>query len=84
MGTPFSIDNSTRIKINLKKSNGPFSPEFEPVVKSVGREGLYYFLNLSVPESVPVDLFNLEVVIETDNGTFFDTQPIPGKPQDIK
>jgi len=75
MGTPFSIDNSTRIKINLKKSNGPFSPEFEPVVKSVGREGLYYFLNLSVPESVPVDLFNLEVVIETDNGTFFDTQP---------
>jgi|GEM_PF-1370781 len=74
-GTSFSIDNSTEIKITLKKSNGPFSPEFEPVVRSVDREGLYYFLNLSIPESVPVDLFDLQVVIETDNGTFSDTQP---------
>ncbi len=74
-GTSFSIDNSTQIRIVLKKSNGPFSPEFEPVVESVDREGLYYFLNLSIPASVPVDLFDLNIVIETDNGTFSDTQP---------
>jgi len=63
------------ISIVLEKSNGPAAAEFELEILQVSGSESDRTITVSVPDTVPVDLFDLIIEIETDNSTITDTQP---------
>lgn len=67
--------SSDTIRIVLEKSNSPVSAEFNLDPLTISGSGPERRISVSVPDILPVDLFDLTVEIETDNGTARDTQP---------
>jgi len=61
--------------VRLRKANGPVLFENEIPVEQVENAGSYYILHLSIPEEIPVDLFDLEVSVNDGQSVYSDHQP---------
>ena len=67
--------NSEDYLVLLKKSNGPVSFEVELQVEKTEKKASSHVLHFSVPGDIPVDLFDLEIFINTNGKIYSDYQP---------
>jgi predicted MPP superfamily phosphohydrolase len=67
--------HSEEFSILLRKSTGPVSFDIELPVKSVEKNGSDYLFYISIPEKIPVDLYDLDVAVRTEEAVFSDFQP---------
>jgi predicted phosphodiesterase len=67
--------NAVTWTVLLRKANGPVLFEVELPVEHAEIASPYYILHLSIPEDIPVDLFDLEVSVDVGGTVYSDYQP---------
>ncbi len=73
--TDFPWNNSETWSVFFRKSKGPVFFEEEIAVAYVENDASKYFLHLSIPQHLPVDLYDLEVSLKTGKTVCSSCQP---------